>query len=244
MISNRVANSAAFLQMPADAQLLFFHMILRADDDGVVELYPLLKLVNVAPDSVKVLFLRGFVKELNDDQVVIISEWNEHNKIRSDRKVDSLYRPVIERRYPEIDLISPKPRTDVKDNSKRVDGPRTAEVKLSKDNKDANASFDSSKIKEVKIDSQGEEKVAKETKKRDLTAWALTQKLYGMLAKETGVQPTQTTADYIRIMAARKYLKDKEVVEMFESALANKQIRTVREVFTDRQIDTYRQENV
>ncbi len=43
MFSNRIANSAKFLQMPAESQLLYFHLVLRADDDGIVEAYPILK---------------------------------------------------------------------------------------------------------------------------------------------------------------------------------------------------------
>jgi hypothetical protein len=86
MFSNRIANSARFLQMPAETQLLYFHMVLRADDDGVVESYPLIKLLGLAPDNFKVLIAKGFVEILNDDQVVVIIEWLEHNKIRADRK--------------------------------------------------------------------------------------------------------------------------------------------------------------
>jgi hypothetical protein len=135
MFSNRIANSANFLQMPAETQLLFFHMVLRADDDGVVESYPIMKLLGTAPDNFKVLLAKGFIKQLNEDQVIVIVDWREHNKIRPDRKVDSLYLPVLQHTYPEIKIVVAKPRSDVEDNSRRVDGPRTAEVKLSQGNK-------------------------------------------------------------------------------------------------------------
>ena len=134
MFSNRVANSARFLQMPAESQLLFFHMILRSDDDGVVESYPLMRLLGVAPDNFKVLLAKGYIKEINEDQVVVIVDWLEHNKIRADRKVDSIYKPLLKEIYPDIPLIEPKPRIDVEDNSKRVGGQSTvsiSEVKLS-----------------------------------------------------------------------------------------------------------------
>jgi hypothetical protein len=55
MFSNRIANSARFLQMPSEAQNLYFHMVMRADDDGIVESYPLLKLLGLAPDNFKIL---------------------------------------------------------------------------------------------------------------------------------------------------------------------------------------------
>ena len=141
MSSYRIANSARFLQMPEGSQLLYFHMILRADDDGVVEAYPLLKLLGSAPDSFKILLAKGFIKQLNEDQVVIILDWKEHNKIRADRKIDSIYKNIIP---PEIELLEAKTRADTKKrNGQPMDGQWTtngrhklSKVKLSKVNID------------------------------------------------------------------------------------------------------------
>lgn len=134
MFSNRIANSAKFLQMPSDAQLLYFHMVLRADDDGVVEAYPLVKLLGSPADVMKVLLAKGYVKQLNEDQVVVLMDWLEHNTIRADRKVDSIYKHLIPS---EIKVIEPKPRSDVEDNSKRISGRSTdgiSKVRLGKVN--------------------------------------------------------------------------------------------------------------
>jgi hypothetical protein len=136
MFSNRIANSARFLQMPAESQLLYFHFILRADDDGVVESYPIMKLLGLPTDNYKILLAKGYIKELNEDQVIVITDWLEHNTIRADRKVNSIYLPMLQEKYPELPIIEPKPRSDVKDNSKRLNGQSTdrrSKVKLSKD---------------------------------------------------------------------------------------------------------------
>lgn len=125
MFSNRIANSAKFLQMPAESQLLYFHMILRADDDGIVESYPLMKLLGTNTDAFKVLIVKGYIKPLNEDQVVVIEDWLEHNNVRSDRKVDSLYKNLLLEKYPDFKLIEAKPRADVEDNSKRLGGQST-----------------------------------------------------------------------------------------------------------------------
>jgi len=125
MFSNRIANSAKFLQMPAESQLLYFHMVLRADDDGIVESYPLMKLLGMAPDNFKVLIAKNFIKQLNEDQVIVITDWIEHNKIRADRKVNSIYLPLLMEIYPQLPIIEPKPRVDVEDNSSRVGGQST-----------------------------------------------------------------------------------------------------------------------
>lgn len=132
MFSNRIANSSKFLQMPMESQLLYFHMVLRADDDGVVESYPIMRLLGFAPDNFKVLVAKNFIQILNEDQVILILDWLEHNKIRADRKTDSIYKALIPK---NVETIDPKPRSDVKDNSQRLGGPSTvsiSKVKLSK----------------------------------------------------------------------------------------------------------------
>lgn len=138
MFSNRIANSAKFLQMPFESQLLYFHLVLRADDDGIVELYPIVRLLGMGTDNFKLLLAKDFIRELNEDQVIVITDWNEHNTIRADRKVDSIYKHLLKQTYPEIPTIEPKPRSDVKNNSQRINGGQSmdgiSKVKLSKDN--------------------------------------------------------------------------------------------------------------
>ena len=130
MFSNRIANSAKFLQMPTEAQLLYFHMILRADDDGVVESYPLIKMLGVPIDNFKVLLTKGMIKILNEDQVIVITDWLEHNKIRADRKVDSIYLPLLRQKHPELPVLDAQPRADTgKFSGRPVDS--VSQVKLS-----------------------------------------------------------------------------------------------------------------
>lgn len=42
MFSARITESTRFLKMPATSQNLYFHLGLNADDDGVVEAYPVM----------------------------------------------------------------------------------------------------------------------------------------------------------------------------------------------------------
>jgi len=122
--------------MPEGAQLLYFHMVQRADDDGVVESYPLMKLLGSAPDNFKVLAAKGFIQQLNEDQVIVIADWLEHNVIRADRKVNSIYKHLLDKVAPDVPRIDPKPRSDVEDNSARVGGQSTdgiGKVRLGKD---------------------------------------------------------------------------------------------------------------
>lgn len=130
MFSNRIGNSAKFLQMPTEAQNLYFHMILRADDDGVVESYPLVRLLGIPPDNFKLLVAKGYIRQLNEDQVIVITDWLEHNIIRADRKVDSIYKHLLPE---EILTLEAKPRADTGKLSggRPLDG--ISKVKLSQD---------------------------------------------------------------------------------------------------------------
>lgn len=134
MFSNRIANSAKFLQMPTESQLLYFHLNLHADDDGVAESYPIMKMLGISPDAFKVLLAKDYIQQLNEDQVIVITDWLEHNVIRADRKIDSIYKHLLPK---NIKVLEAKPRSDVKDNSKRLNGPSTdgiGKVRLGKVN--------------------------------------------------------------------------------------------------------------
>src|SRR3990167_5298731 len=144
MFSNRIINSARFLKMPIDSQNLYFHLGLHAYDDGIVEAYPIMRLLGSNEDNLKVLAAKGLIKILNEDLISFITDWQEHNLIRADRKVDSIYKHILLKIVPEIELLEPKPRSDVEDNSKRLGGGQSTDgigkVRLSKDNIIATAS--------------------------------------------------------------------------------------------------------
>lgn len=142
MFSSRIINSARFLQMSEGSQLLYFHLGMRADDDGIVEAWPIMKMLGTKPDDFKILCAKEFIAQLNAEQVIFIKDWKEHNTIRADRKINSVYFDLLKEAIPEGQLTFPKPRSDVKDNSGRVEpfagGQSTdgiSKVKLSKDNK-------------------------------------------------------------------------------------------------------------
>ena len=95
MFSKVVVESVRFLKMPVSSQNLYFHLAMNADDDGVVETYSIINLVKANEDDLRVLYAKGFVKILNEDLVTYISDWREQNKIRLDRKKDSIYADLV-----------------------------------------------------------------------------------------------------------------------------------------------------
>ena len=114
MFSKRIINSARFLKMPVSTQCLYFHLGLHADDDGIVEAYTIINSVGASEDDLKVLVAKGFVTVLNDDLVTYITDWAENNKIRSDRKVDSIYRDLLLQVWPDVNIQQKTMRADVR----------------------------------------------------------------------------------------------------------------------------------
>ena len=114
MFAKRIIESASFLKMPISSRELYFHLCLNADDDGVVEAYNVMNLVKATEDDLRVLMSKGYVQVLNPDLVTYISDWLEHNKIRADRKIDSIYKDLLLQILPNIQLLEKKERADRK----------------------------------------------------------------------------------------------------------------------------------
>ena len=112
MFSKKVINTARFLKMPFTSQLLYFHLGLEADDDGIVEAYPVMRKIGCTEDDLRVLVAKGFVVVLNEDLVSYLTNWLENNNIRAERKVDSVYKPLLLSVMPDAVLQEKKKKTD------------------------------------------------------------------------------------------------------------------------------------
>lgn len=114
MFSRRICESARFLQMPSSTQNLYFHLGLHADDDGIVEAFSVLRIVNATEDDLRILVAKRFVIILNEDLITYIVDWTENNRIRSDRKIDSLYQDLLLQIVPDAPIQKRKQRADRK----------------------------------------------------------------------------------------------------------------------------------
>lgn len=137
MVSRKIVESARFLKMPATSQNLYFHLVVNADDDGIVEAYSVLALTKANEDDLRVLVSRQFVFMLNEDLVAYIEDWLEMNYFRADRKKDSRYKQLLLQLRPDVKLIEAKERSDTKRGKKKgqsVDSPWTAQPNLIQSN--------------------------------------------------------------------------------------------------------------
>lgn len=90
MFSPDIVDSDAFLDMPSGSQLLYFHLAMRADDDGFVSPKKVMRTIGSTDDELKVLIAKRFVLVF-ESGVVVIKHWLIHNLIRADRYKSTLY---------------------------------------------------------------------------------------------------------------------------------------------------------
>ena len=95
MIDKRTIQTQKFLRLPLESQALYFHLMLNADDDGVVEAFPIVRMVGAAEDSLGLLVVKQFIKPLNDEMVYFIVDFKEQNTIRKDTYKPSKYADLI-----------------------------------------------------------------------------------------------------------------------------------------------------
>lgn len=114
MFSKRIVRSAKFLKMPVSSRELYWQLGIEADDDGIVESFNVMRMTGASEDDLRVLVSKGFVQVLNEDLVAYITDWNENNKLRADRKVDSIYKDLLIQINPNVQLLQAKPRADTK----------------------------------------------------------------------------------------------------------------------------------
>ena len=117
MFSIKVIASAKFLKMPSSSRLLYYDLGMRADDDGIVEAFNVLRMTGATEDDLRILVSKGYIRVLNEDLVTYIIDWKEHNKIRADRKIDSMYKDLLLQIMPEVNLLESKERADRKKKS-------------------------------------------------------------------------------------------------------------------------------
>ncbi len=97
MISKTVTQTQRFLRLPLEAQALYFHLIQNSDDDGVVEAFPVVRMIGVSEDSLGLLIVKEFIRPLNDEMVYFIVDFHEQNTVRKDRYSPSIYKHLLEK---------------------------------------------------------------------------------------------------------------------------------------------------
>ena len=85
MFTQKIIDSDAFLDMPLSTQSLYFHLAMRADDDGFVNNpKKITRYIGAADDDLKLLLAKRFILGF-ESGVIVIKHWRMHNIIKRDR---------------------------------------------------------------------------------------------------------------------------------------------------------------
>lgn len=130
MVSKTIMQTQKFLRLPLETQALYVHLVINSDDDGIVEAFPVVRMIGASEDSLGLLVIKQFIKPLNQDMVYFITDFNEQNKIRPDRHKPSIHRDLaIQQLGLEVDgsrLVEPgKVVLEIKEECQTVDGQAT-----------------------------------------------------------------------------------------------------------------------
>lgn len=92
MFAKTIIDSDAFLDMPQSTQLLYFHLSMRADDDGFINNPKnIMRMVGCKEDDLSVLITKKFIIPF-ESGVVVIKHWKIHNYIQKDRYHETKYK--------------------------------------------------------------------------------------------------------------------------------------------------------
>jgi len=130
MFSLQIIDSDAFLDMPLTSQLLYFHLAMRADDEGFIgNPKKIMRLVGTQEDDLKILIAKRFVLAF-ESGVLVIKHWLIHNTIRMDRFSETTYQN--EKKL--LKTTDNKAYTELATTRQPKGNQLATQVKLSKDN--------------------------------------------------------------------------------------------------------------
>lgn len=92
MFAKTIIDSDAFLDMSLSTQALYFHLSMRADDDGFINNpKKIQRMIGAAEDDMKILTAKKFIIPF-ESGVCVIKHWRIHNYIRNDRYTETVYK--------------------------------------------------------------------------------------------------------------------------------------------------------
>lgn len=90
MFAKTIIDSDVFIDMPLSTQALYFHLSMRADDDGFINNpKKIQRMVGASDDDLKILVMKRYLLPF-ESGVVVVKHWKIHNYIKKDR-----YKPTV-----------------------------------------------------------------------------------------------------------------------------------------------------
>lgn len=114
MMSKKIIDTDNFLDMPQSTQCLYFHLLLRADDDGFIQSpKSIMRITGCKDDDLKLLVAKRFVIGF-ETGVIVIRHWRIHNYVQSDRysKSELPEAKCVELKNKVYEVVEPPMNTD------------------------------------------------------------------------------------------------------------------------------------
>ncbi len=108
MFAKSIVDSDAFLELPCTAQTLYFHLCIKADDDGFSNTPKKTKRILGASDSDLALLENGGFIISFDSGVVVIRHWKVHNYVRKDTYRKTIHSKELSELYVTSDGLYEK----------------------------------------------------------------------------------------------------------------------------------------
>ena len=91
MFAKTIIDSDAFIEMPLSAQALYFHLAMRADDDGFINNHKnIQRMLGASGEDLELLIANNFIITF-ESGIIVIRHWKVHNYIQSDRYKPTRY---------------------------------------------------------------------------------------------------------------------------------------------------------
>ena len=141
MFAKTIIDSDAFLDMPLSTQALYFHLSMRADDDGFLNNpKKIQRMIGSTDDDLKLLIVKNFIIPFQSG-VVVIKHWRIHNYIQKDRYKPTVYQEEMQELgvkdngaytslYPSCIQTVSKPETQVRLGKDRLVKDSKGEVSI------------------------------------------------------------------------------------------------------------------
>lgn len=95
MFAKTIIDSDAFLEMPLSTQALYFHLSMRADDEGFLNNpRKIQRMVGASDDDLKLLAMKKFIITF-DTGVVVIKHWRINNYLQKDRVKPTIFQKEL-----------------------------------------------------------------------------------------------------------------------------------------------------
>ncbi|WP_298588125.1 hypothetical protein [uncultured Megasphaera sp.] len=106
MIDIPTVTSGRFLTLPPTAKVLYFYLLMFADDDGIVDAYVPLQISHTQFSDLNELEQKGYIIYLEKPTLGFLPDYLRHNRnldIRS--KKDSIYLPLLAEKIPDAKIM-------------------------------------------------------------------------------------------------------------------------------------------